>query len=272
MPAAGSAAPTRRAFAELLAEARTRTVLLVSSLSAEQISRQQPDAELGSVLSELERIIRFEARLLLEESDLPRVASYDEWFDAMTDIRQRSLQRLDALDVGEDPVWQDRFRLVLEHEYQRGESILESLQAQGDRYRPHEERRLPRGRRLADPGIMVRFPGGTVQIGAAPEATAWPEEKPVHQVAVEPFWMDLMPVTNGDFMTFMAEGGYTERDLWSEDGWHWLKQSQAHMPRDWSWQDGAWWSRRLGRDAPIDFTVPVSHISFYEAEAFARFV
>ena len=67
MPAVGSAAPTRRAFAELLAEARTRTVLLVSTLLSEQISRQ-PDPEVGSVLSELERIVRFEARMLLDDT------------------------------------------------------------------------------------------------------------------------------------------------------------------------------------------------------------
>ena len=272
MPAAGPVAPTRRAFAELLAEARTRTVLLVSSLSGEQISRQ-PDPDVGSVLSELERIIAFEARMLLDDpGSLPRIASYDEWFDVMTDVRQRALQHLDQLELGDDPLWHDRLRLVLEHEYRRDESILESLQAGGDPYRPHEERRLPRGRRLADPGFMARFPGGTLPIGAAPAATPWPEEQPVFTVDVQPFWIDLMPVTNGDFVTFMAEGGYSERSLWSEEGLEWLKQSQAHMPRDWSWQDGAWWSRRLGRDAPIDFTAPVAQVSFYEAEAFARFV
>jgi iron(II)-dependent oxidoreductase len=272
MPVAGPTAPTRRAFAELLAEARTRTVLLVSSLSAEQFT-SQPDPEVGSVLSELERIVLFEERVLLENSGAqPAVASYDEWYDRMTDVRHRALQRLDELELGDDPAWQDRLRLVLEHEYQRGERILESLQVQGNPYHPHEQRRLPRGRRLADPGIMARFPGGTIQIGADAGSTPWPEEQPVHAVAVEPFWIDLMPVTNGDFLTFMGEGGYTERDLWSEDGWHWLKQSQAQMPRDWSWQDGAWWSRRLGRDAPIDFTCPVEQVSFYEAEAFARFV
>ena len=272
MPAAGPTAPTRRAFAELLAEARTRTVLLVSSLSAEQFN-SQPDPELVSVLSQLERLVRYEERVLLGESGAePGVESYDDWFDQMSEVRQRVLQRLDDLDLGEDLAWQERFRLVLEHEYRTGETILESLQAQGTPYSPHQERRLPRGRRLADPGMMVRFPGGTVQIGSSPGAPAGPEEKPPHSVAVEPFWIDLMPVTNGDFMTFMAEGGYTERGLWSEEGLHWLKGSQVYMPRDWSWQDGAWWLRRMGRDVPLDLTAPVSEISFYEAEAFARFV
>jgi iron(II)-dependent oxidoreductase len=138
---------------------------------------------------------------------------------------------------------------VLEHEYHRGEAMLESLDARSEPYRPVQERRLPRGRRLADPGMMVRFPGGPVP----------------------PFWIDIMPVTNGDFMTFMQEGGYATRELWSDTGWQWLKAVHVHMPRNWIWQDGAWCLRCMGRDSPLDFTCPVTHVSYYEAEAFARF-
>jgi iron(II)-dependent oxidoreductase len=271
MPIAGPIAPTRRAFAELLAEARTRTVLLVSSLSNEQIALE-PDAEVGSVLSELERIVRFEERLLLEKPRPRKISSYDEWFDVMSEVRLKVLQRLDELDLGDDAMGLERYRLVLEHEYRRGEAILESVQAAGGRYSLVEKRRLPRGRRLADPGMMTRFPGGTVPIGAGGEEPAWPEEKPRQVVPVDPFWIDLMPVTNGDFTTFMAEGGYSDREFWSEEGWQWLKETQALMPRHWSWQDGAWWMRCLGRDAPIDFTCPVVQVSYYEAEAFATFV
>ena len=81
-----------------------------------------------------------------------------------------------------------------------------------------------------------------------------------------------MPVTNGDFLTFMAAGGYAAREVWSDEGWHWVHSSQARMPRNWSWQDGAWWSRWMGRDRPIDLTCPVGQVCYYEAEAFARFV
>ena len=81
-----------------------------------------------------------------------------------------------------------------------------------------------------------------------------------------------MPVTNGDYMTFMGEGGYASREVWSDDGWQWLKNSHCRMPRNWIWQDGTWWSRTMGSDTPLDFTCPVTHISYHEAEAFARFV
>lgn len=271
MLAAGSIAPTRRAIAELLAEARARTVLLVSSLSNEVMARR-PEPDVGSVLSELERIVRYEERSLLDESRPGPVASYDEWFDVMTDIRQRTLQRLDETDLADQPAFAERYRMVLEHEYHRSERIFESLQSLGEPYSPAQQRRLPRGRRLADPGIMARFPGGTIEIGAAEQFSVWHEEKPLHPVTLRPFWIDIMPVTNGDFLTFMGEGGYGDREVWSEEGWQWVKYSQARMPAHWLWQDGAWWSSCMGRDALIDFTCPVSQVSHHEAEAFARFV
>jgi gamma-glutamyl hercynylcysteine S-oxide synthase len=275
--------PTRRAFAELLAEARARTVLLVSSLREDQLV-WQPAPELGSVLSELDRIVRFEQQLLLDESKhQPHLqhrspgsqqqasSSYDEWFDQMTDVRQRVLQELEHADVNEQGSG-ERYRRVLEHEYRRGESILEILQSLGDPYRPVQARRLPRGRRLADPGAMARFPGGVVEIGADPQLSPWPEERPVHRVELAPFWLDVMPVTNGDFMTFMGQGGYSIREVWSDEGWQWVRESQIGMPQHWVWQDGEWRSRRMGRESPLDFTAPVCHVSWYEAEAFARFV
>jgi iron(II)-dependent oxidoreductase len=271
MPAVGSLAPTRRAFAELLAEARARTVLLVSPLSGDEMI-QRPEPGVGSVLSELERIVRYEERWLLDEFQQQPAGSYDEWFDVMTDVRQRVLHRLEDTDLPDQLASIQRYRRVLEHEYQRGEAILEILQAGGDLYTPSQERRLPLGRRLADPGIMARFPGGTVEIGASEQLSPWQWEKPVHRVLLRPFWIDIMPVTNGDFMTFMGEGGYGDREVWSEEGWQWVKASQARMPQHWSWQDGAWWSRSLGRDSAIDFTCPVTQLSHYEAEAFARFV
>lgn len=271
MSVGGSSAPTRRGFTELLAEARARTILLVTPLSHEEISRQ-PDPAVESVLSELRRIVRFEAQLLLNQAGGYNPASYDEWFDTMMDVRQQVLEGLDQADAYLDRLSVgERYRMVLEYEYQRGEAILETLQMQGDPYSPIHYRELPRGRRLADPGVMARFPGGTVEIGAD-QASVWPEERPLHQVELEPFWIDLMPVTNGDYMTFMAAGGYESRDIWSEEGWYWVKESQARMPRHWTWQDGAWWSSWLGHDAPIDLTCPVSQVSFYEAEAFATFV
>jgi gamma-glutamyl hercynylcysteine S-oxide synthase len=133
------------------------------------------------------------------------------------------------------------------------EAILENLQAQPDRYSPIQRRELPPGRRLADSGFMVRFPGGIVEIGATERLSVWQEEQPMHRVELRPFWIDVLPVTNGDFMTFMAASG-------------------ARMPPHWIWRDGSWWSRWMGHEAPLDLSGPVAQVSYYEAEAFAHFV
>ena len=120
MLTAGAITPTRRALVELLAEARARTVLLVSSLDDKTLA-SRPAPELGSVLAELERIVRFEQQLLSDQSESPNPSSYDDWFDLMTDVRQRVLQQLDTADLNEVS-GAERYRRVLEHEYRRGSS------------------------------------------------------------------------------------------------------------------------------------------------------
>src|SRR3954463_15831151 len=104
MLVAGSITPTRRALAELLAEARARTVLLVSSLESRDLARE-PAPGVGSVLSELDRIVHYEKRWLLDDPEHQPVGTYDEWFDLMTEVRQRVLQALDQAGLlGQAPL------------------------------------------------------------------------------------------------------------------------------------------------------------------------
>lgn len=272
MQVAGPSAPTRRALAEQLAEARARTLLLVSPLSHELLTLR-PDPAVDSVLAQLERIIHFEMRIVLGLTSKAAIGSYDEWFDLMMDMRQRVLERIDqAGSELDESGLEQRYRLVLEHEYRRGEAILEILQLSGEPYELPESRPLPRGRRLADPGFMVRFAGGRVEVGASARRSVWHEDRPAHEVELAPFWIDVMPVTNGDFVTFMAAGGYQNREIWSEDGWRWLEKSQVRMPRNWSWRDGSWRTTWLSKDTVMDLASPVSQVCLHEAEAFARFV
>jgi iron(II)-dependent oxidoreductase len=253
MPVAGLSASIRRTFAELLAEARARTLLLITPLAEPQL-RAQPDPALPPILDQLERIVRFEQRWLLDETGGGSIATYDEWFDIMMETRQRVLDRLELTDVtGNQDLAGERYRMVLEHEYGQDEAILENLQAQPDRYNPIQQRDLPPGRRLADPGFMVRFPGGIVEIGATERLSVWREEQPMHRVELRPFWIDVLPVTNGDFLSFMAASG-------------------ARAPRHWVWRDGSWWTRWMGHEASLDLGSPVAQVSHSEAEAFAHFV
>jgi iron(II)-dependent oxidoreductase len=70
----------------------------------------------------------------------------------------------------------------------------------------------------------------------------------------------------------MAAGGYTTPDFWSEEGWVWVRANGIGMPRHWYWDEGAWWARWMDRSRPLDLTCPVACVSWYEADAFARFV
>jgi iron(II)-dependent oxidoreductase len=273
MPLSGPATSNRRSVIELLAEARVRTLLIVSPLSDEEM-RLHPDPAVNPVLTELSRIASFEQRWLLDDHEYVEVESYDQWFDSMLDIRQRVLDRVDLADgsAGTIPAG-DRYHMVQEYEYHRNEAIFETLQCLGEPYRAPHQRLLPKGRTLADPGFMSRFAGGTVEIGGRTDSVVWPEEQPFHQVDLAPFWIDVMPVTNADFMTFMASGAYENRAIWSDDGWRWLEASRARAPANWTRVvDGVWHGRWMGRESALRSGSPVSQVSYFEAEAFATFV
>jgi iron(II)-dependent oxidoreductase len=79
------------------------------------------------------------------------------------------------------------------------------------------------------------------------------------------------PVTNGDFLVFIAAGGYGTREYWSDAGWKWLNESGASAPKYWTLGEDGWMTRVMDREAPVDPGHPVCHVCWYEAEAFARF-
>jgi ergothioneine biosynthesis protein EgtB len=100
---------------------------------------------------------------------------------------------------------------------------------------------------------------------------AFDNEKPRHRVFVEPFELSNRPATCGEFLRFIRDGGYRRPDLWLSDGWALLKAEGWEAPQYWERQeDGTWREFTLGGWQAIDPAAPVSHVSFYEADAFAR--
>jgi iron(II)-dependent oxidoreductase len=87
---------------------------------------------------------------------------------------------------------------------------------------------------------------------------------------VRPFFIDVHPVTNGEFLRFMEAGGYTTPDHWSEAGRVWLAESGVRAPKYWYEEDRRWMTRVMDRSAPVDPRHPVSHVCYHEAEAYAR--
>ncbi len=118
---------------------------------------------------------------------------------------------------------------------------------------------------------MVRFPGGAVEIGTPDRSEAYDNERPRHVVNVRPFFIDVDPVTNDDYLRFIEAGGYSRADYWSDGGRRWLAESNAEAPKYWYREGGRWMTRVMDRSGPVPPNHPVCHVTWYEAEAFARF-
>ena len=95
-------------------------------------------------------------------------------------------------------------------------------------------------------------------------------EQPAHQVLLQPVRLATALVTNGEWLEFMADGGYTTPTLWLSDGWAAVEAQGWQAPGYWRNVDGAWFAMTLGGLRPIDPAQPVCHVSYYEADAFAR--
>lgn len=119
-------------------------------------------------------------------------------------------------------------------------------------------------------GGMVAFDGGLATMGHDDAGFAFDNEGPAHRVWLEPFNLAADLVTNGDWLRFMADDGYGRPDLWLSDGWATVKAQGWTAPLYWDRAEDGWTVMGLPGRAPVDPAMPVRHISFYEADAYAR--
>jgi len=122
----------------------------------------------------------------------------------------------------------------------------------------------------APPLRWVERPGGLTEIGHAGAAFAFDAETPRHRVFLRPYALADRPITNGEWIEFMSAGGYADPLLWLADGWAWVRENAVHAPLYWFEQEGHWHRFALDGARPVDPAAPVCHVSFYEADAFAR--
>jgi ergothioneine biosynthesis protein EgtB len=113
------------------------------------------------------------------------------------------------------------------------------------------------------------FPGGLVEIGAAGDGFRFDNETPRHQEYLAPFQLASRLVTNREFEEFIADGGYQTPSLWLSDGWEWLK-GVSHRPLYWSEASEGRQEFTLSGSQPLDLDLPAIHVSYYEADAYAR--
>lgn len=116
----------------------------------------------------------------------------------------------------------------------------------------------------------TRHAGGLCEIGHAGAGFSFDNEGPRHRVHLEPFALAGRPVTNGEYLEFIGEGGYRRPELWLSAGWDVVRAEGWQAPLYWLRQDGGWNLFTLCGARPVRAAEPVCHVSYYEADAYAR--
>ncbi len=123
----------------------------------------------------------------------------------------------------------------------------------------------------APPLTWHDFDGGICSIGHDGTAFAFDNEGPRHELLIHPFRLASRPATNGEWIAFMADDGYRRPTLWLSDGWATVQAERWQAPLYWTTQDdGSHYVMTLHGLRPVDPHAPVCHVSYYEADAFAR--
>ncbi|WP_049721877.1 ergothioneine biosynthesis protein EgtB [Gilvimarinus polysaccharolyticus] len=118
--------------------------------------------------------------------------------------------------------------------------------------------------------MFSSFPEGTYWIGAEPNGFSYDCERSRHRVFCNAFALSNCPVSNAQWLEFMAAGGYQDPTWWLSDGWSYQQQHQWQAPLYWQKIDNEWFELRFDGYHRVNLSAPVCHISYFEADAFAR--
>jgi iron(II)-dependent oxidoreductase len=272
-------ASSKEAIAQRLAEARERTLELIESLDDAQLNRVYSPI-LSPLAWDLGHIANFEELWLVQTVGHrePLHGELGHFYDAienprrtrgelpilrdaelrayLAEVRERTLEVLAGVDLSEeaaDPLLRGGFvyEMLLAHEHQHNETMLQLLQMV-ERYEPARRDPGPAAEPAPDGPEMVVVAGGEWAIGTSPEGFAYDNERPRHTVELGAFEIDRTPVTNGAYAEFVEAGGAEPPMYWERDG------------------EGGWVRTAMGHSEPLELAHPVIHVSWHEADAFAR--
>lgn len=183
-------------------------------------------------------------------------------------VRSAALDVLDTLPHREDDAEVAfRFGLVISHENQHDETILQALNLRSGAPILAARSTLPEGRAgLAGTSVLVEGGPFVLGVDAATEPLSLDNERPAHVVEVPAFRIGRVPVTNAEWRQFIDDGGYAQQRWWSPRGWEHRAQADLRAPQFWN-PDGT--RTRFGHVEEIPGDEPVQHVSFFEAEAYA---
>lgn len=162
----------------------------------------------------------------------------------------------------------------LNHEQQHQELLLTDILAlfASNPLRPTYRQPKPAFVRGSDAQQLswIEYPGGIHHVGHVGPGFAWDNEGPRHEALIHPFKIADRLVTNGEWLEFVQDGGYRTAPLWLADGWTTVNRESWQAPLYWENNDGQWLAMSLEGRRPLDPAAPVSNVSYFEADAFAR--
>jgi ergothioneine biosynthesis protein EgtB len=168
--------------------------------------------------------------------------------------------------------------LGFHHEQQHQELLISDIKhvfAQNPLYPVFRETKIA-GRSSAMPGSQsspvhfIDFEETVTAIGYDGDEFAYDNEGPRHQALVPAFSLATRPVTNGEYIAFIEDNGYSRPELWLSLGWMTVNEQRWNAPLYWTKRDGAWWNFTLSGLRPVNESEPVTHISYFEADAYAN--
>jgi ergothioneine biosynthesis protein EgtB len=200
------------------------------------------------------------ARGHLSRPTVDEVYAYRAHVDkAMAELLERGRAPADVVELGLNHEQQHQELLVTDLKYNLSVNPLSpsygAPPAQG---------------RAAPPLARVEFAGGIAEIGHDGDAFCFDNERPRHRALLGSYALGSRAVTNAEYRDFVDDGGYERPELWLSDGWRTVQERGWRAPLYWERADGAWRRYTLSGPGPLAGHAPVSHVSYYEADAYAR--
>ncbi|MEU5403547.1 ergothioneine biosynthesis protein EgtB [Streptomyces sp. NPDC005963] len=276
-----------------LTEARARTATLVDCVDDDELTAQHSPL-MSPLVWDLAHIGNQEEQWLLRtvgkrEALRPEIDSIYDAFEHprasrptlpllppseargyAADVRGRVLDVLERTPLEGAPLTAAGFAfgMIAQHEQQHDETMLIT----------HQLRTGPAALMAPAPpsdnadGLPreVLVASGPFTMGTSTEPWALDNERPAHLRDLPAFWLDTTPVTCGDYLAFMADGGYGDPRWWAAEGFDQIQRHRIDAPLFWRCEGGQWLRRRFGVTEPVPHDEPVLHVSWYEADAYAR--
>jgi conserved hypothetical protein TIGR03440 len=232
------------------------------------------------------------------QADVPEYAYlFNSYYNAAGDMHRRDLRGLisrptvreaqryrSSIDAHMDNLLSDADENLIDeiepililgfhHEQQHQELLITDIKhvfAQNPLYPVFRERKIGTAASKPAPMRFVDFDEATVQVGHDGHGFAYDNEGPRHRALVSAFSLASRAVTNGEYLQFIEDDGYARSEFWLSLGWMTVNEQRWQAPLYWVKRDGAWWNFTLSGFRPVDKSEPVTHVSYFEADAYAN--